>query len=651
MVSLRPDLNGASRYLLLGFFAILSMIAAACGSSDPEIIRETVIVPQTVVVPGAASTVLVPGEIVRETVVVPGAERTVVVVATPTSAPVESAPDPQSSAGTVELVAPNRVGLAMTGVNSADAPDGPWGIAEGFFQPCGPVGADIVCPVLASTWEVASDLSKITFGLKRGVQFHDGWGEMTAEDVVWSFNEIIDPVSIHNQSGDYSANFGKMVLIDSYTVEVPVSNYSVVWNQILFNTFAGTNGTFSKKAFDQMGRDWALENPIATGPFQLELFRPQEIVTLKSFADHHTKPAPVPILNVRDVPEESTRLAMLKTGQADIADISLKRINDLRETGFRTSDSGKASQMAVIFAGNYWEQYDYNCSVGQLSVSCPDITVGVPQLVEPSRDGYTPDEQHPWIGEFGNEASMERARTVRKAMALAIDAPSINEALLNGLGWELFMTSFSTRDPNWDSKWEWQYDPAEAARLLDEANYPVSGGKRFNVNLYITGHAGGPGGTGGEIQSAIGAMWRAIGITTSLDRRDYGTWRPTVVDRSQNQPFLSACGGTDARDSVPWDFPKGVAYTTLSRGGFSCGVEIPFVLEKGLAAGIEPDRVKRVAINTELAEYYAAEWLVPGVVVVPEPLVWNPKKIASWEMRANASGTHIVSLDTIVPVQ
>ena len=189
------------------------------------------------------------------------------------------------------------------------------------------------------------------------------------------------------------------------------------------------------------------------------------------------------------------------------------------------------------------------------------------------------------------------------------------------------------------------------ARILDEAGYEMGSRNRFNVNIYVTGHAGGPGGTAGEIQSAIGAMWGEIGITTSLDRRDYGTWRPTVVDRSQNQPFLSACGGTDARDSVPWDFPKGVTYSSLSRGGFSCAVEIPFVLEKSLEAAIEPDRSRRVAINTELANYYSEQWLVPGIVVVPEPLVWNPKKIASWEMRANASGTHIVSLDTIVPVQ
>ena len=238
-------------------------------------------------------------------------------------------------------------------------------------------------------------------------------------------------------------------------------------------------------------------------------------------------------------------------------------------------------------------------------------------------------------------------------MALALDTKLMNETLLDGLGWELYMNSFSTRDPNWNAKWEWSQDIDEANRLLDEAGYPAEIGRgkyRFQVNLYATPHAGGPGGTAGEIQSAIGAMWGAIGIPTTLQREDYTVWRPTVVERSQNQPFLSACGGTDARDSVPWDFPKGVTYSSLSRGGFSCAMEIPFVLEKQLEAAAEPDRKRRIEINTELAEFYAEQWLVPGITVVPEPLVWNPKKIKSWEMRANASGTHIVSLDTIIPL-
>ena len=594
--------------------------------------------------------VVVEKEVVKE--VEKQVEKIVVATPTPIAEAKMEAPSPQSAPDTAEMAVQNRVGLTMTGLNSTGAPDGPWSIAEGFFQPGGPVGSNIVDPVLAETWTVAEDLSKITVKVKEGVQFHQGWGELTADDLVWSFNDLIAPESVHNQSGDYAAVFEPMVKIDDYTVEIPIKQFTVVWNQAYFNTFAGTNGTFSKKAFDENGREWANENIIGTGPYMLKEFIPQNIVRLESNPVHHIQPAYMPFLNVNEVPEESTRIAMLRNGQADIADVSLKAIRGLLEEGFKMSDSGKAAQEGVFFAGNYWEQYDYNCSQGASSVSCPDITVGEPQQVEVSREGYQPTEQFPWIGEYGNDESMERARIVRTAMSIAIDKETINDVIVDGLGWLVHVNAFSIKSPQWDDKWNIEYDPEEAARLLDEAGYPVaSRGIRFQVDMYVTPHVGGATGTAGEIQAAIGAMWDSLGIRTSLVRHGYPVWRPTVVDRSQNQPFLSACGGTDARDSVPWDFPKGVVFTTLSRGGFSCAMEIPFVLENYLKTAGELDKAQRIANNTELLEYYRHWRLNSGIAAIPEPLVWNPNSISSWEMRANAAGTHIVSLDLIKPAQ
>ncbi|CAI8012148.1 hypothetical protein GBAR_LOCUS7790 [Geodia barretti] len=91
-------------------------------------------------------------------------------------------------------------------------------------------------PVLAETWTVADDWSKVTVKVKEGVQFHRGWGEMTADDLVWSFNDLIAPESVHNQSGDYAAVFEHMLKIDDYTVEVPLKGPNVVWNQAYFKT-------------------------------------------------------------------------------------------------------------------------------------------------------------------------------------------------------------------------------------------------------------------------------------------------------------------------------------------------------------------------------------------------------------------------------
>ena len=44
---------------------------------------------------------------------------------------------------------------------------------------------------IAQSWEIASDLSTLTFKLRPDAKFHKGWGNVTAEDVVWSFESVM----------------------------------------------------------------------------------------------------------------------------------------------------------------------------------------------------------------------------------------------------------------------------------------------------------------------------------------------------------------------------------------------------------------------------------------------------------------------------
>ncbi|WP_347135912.1 ABC transporter substrate-binding protein [[Clostridium] symbiosum] len=48
-------------------------------------------------------------------------------------------------------------------------------------------------PYLAESWETSDDLKTYTFKLREGVQFHYGFGEMKASDVVFSVGRLLDP--------------------------------------------------------------------------------------------------------------------------------------------------------------------------------------------------------------------------------------------------------------------------------------------------------------------------------------------------------------------------------------------------------------------------------------------------------------------------
>ena len=49
-----------------------------------------------------------------------------------------------------------------------------------------------VVPMLAESWDISADGTTWTYHIRKGVQFHKGFGEMTVEDVVFSFGQIRD---------------------------------------------------------------------------------------------------------------------------------------------------------------------------------------------------------------------------------------------------------------------------------------------------------------------------------------------------------------------------------------------------------------------------------------------------------------------------
>ena len=127
-----------------------------------------------------------------------------------------------------------------------------YGVSDNFFTP---KGDNYATPKLAESYELASDMSKVTIKLRRGIQFHYGWGELKAEDVAWSINDAnagITPTSIHSQAGDFAALLGSnpVEALDDHTVELTFSTFDVTWNTNLLNDAGEGISIFSKKACD-----------------------------------------------------------------------------------------------------------------------------------------------------------------------------------------------------------------------------------------------------------------------------------------------------------------------------------------------------------------------------------------------------------------
>ena len=594
---------------------------------------QTVKVVETVVVERQVTQI----EKVVETVVV---EKVVEVEVTPvpmlpaTPTPVPAAkPAPPSKNPSGELVYASAAvsGSIGTGFNAGGlcCNSKALSVTETLWKP---TNEDSATPLIADTWEVAADALSANVKIKQGIPFHTqhgDFGELTADDVVWSFNDT-NPntseeygsglVSITDGSGSWAGFLGLVPLekVDDYTVKINWPAFDPRWQTWFFGQDGLTASIVSKRAFDEMGQDWNSDNLVGTGPFMMTEWVRGDRVVVEALDNHWRKTAQVSKITNLAVPDETVRQAMLSTGEADIADIGLRNIAAMQRIGMTTATAGVANMWSMMFAGNLWEEFHPTTGEKlEINTVVHDIPwIGNPGIARPPRDNNPP-----------GMTDMEQARLVRLAMSVAIDRDKVNEVVFGGLGWPVYNSYFDINNPNWDDKWKVEYDPARAEALLDQAGFPRGdNGIRFEAPMYsweLTRSWSG-------IGDAVAAFWEDIGIKVEVLHYAYAVWRPTLVSKSATAPYIDGCA-VGCRAASPWDWPRESQASALGRGGKSNSIEIPFITKTFQQVSAEPDRQKRIELNNALADYLH-EWVTSaGTVAEPLRVTLNPNSL-SWPM-------------------
>jgi ABC-type transport system substrate-binding protein len=529
----------------------------------------------------------------------------------------------------------------QNGRNQAQSPEliHYYGMGETMFLRA---ADDSTLPWLASEWELASDLSGATLTIQSGVKFHvvDGndFGELTADDVAWSMNDAnaaTNSDSIHGQAGDFAGLWGEWTAVDANTVTFDFTSFDNTWKDDFLNQSGQAFVVFSKKAFEDMGADWVRDNVVATGPYQPTEWLRDTKLTMEAVPNHWKFDAKTSKITILEVSESTTRAAQLRNGEVDVADLVAADAPPFIAGGFGKANTGGGNQEGLFFSGNLWEKYSARPGEGEGEENETLLT----------RDTYTND--FPWIGDpfsTTDTNDMEEARLVRRALAIAIDRESIVENVLSGLGGVNHVQYFSHNHPNWDPKWEYYYDPDEAAQIISDldANYFKGAGSSSNLNgnafeISIYSQDGNAN-IRGEIADAIAGFWSAIGLETYSLKFSYRTFRPGVVARTNVFPWVTQCD--KGVESTPWHFPKGLVESSLTRGGFSCGLESPEITEFYQGMATASDQSEAVRIANEYLDYVYFWNLQPGVVTLPADVYYNPNKIASWDMgKSSTSAT------------
>ncbi len=174
-----------------------------------------------------------------------------------------------------------------------------------------PMPGNPMAPSLAESWTVSADQRVYEFKLREGLQFHNG-DPFTAEDVKFSFLR-------YKGSKILQEKVREVEIVDPHRVRFHLRE---PWPD--FMSFYGTLATGAawivpKRYLEQVGDEGFKKHPIGLGPYKFVSHTPGVELVMEAFEGYWRKVPHVKRLVFKSIPDATTRTAMLKKGEVDIA--------------------------------------------------------------------------------------------------------------------------------------------------------------------------------------------------------------------------------------------------------------------------------------------------------------------------------------------
>src|SRR6476661_213520 len=280
-----------------------------------------------------------------------------------------------------------------------------------------PLPGNDMAPCLAESWKESADGLTYEFKLREGLKFHNG-DPFTAEDVKFSFLRAKGARLLQEKVRDIE-------IVGPYRVRFHLHE---PWPDFMtfYGTFAsGAGWIVPKKYMEQVGPDGFKKNPVGLGPYKFVSHTPGVELVMEANESYWRKMPSVKRLVYKSVVEATTRVAMLKRGEVDLAYLldAPQALELKRDPNFKLAFSGGIG----TFYLDYLDQGD---------------------------------PKSPW-----------HDRRVRLAASHALDRKALSEAETLGAS----RPTGNMVPPKFEFALALEphaYDPARARKLLAEAGYP-----------------------------------------------------------------------------------------------------------------------------------------------------------------------------------
>jgi peptide/nickel transport system substrate-binding protein len=186
---------------------------------------------------------------------------------------------------------------------------------------------------LARKWEMTPDGLTWTFYLRKGVKFHNG-EEVTAKDVKFSLALAVRPDSMLGYAGQFKSTIASVDIKDPYTIVIRCKKPYPYLANLLADVGGPDSSILPKDYFEKVGPDEFAKRPIGSGPYKWHSQMIGSFIKLEATEKHWRDGVPkYKYLTFLLIPEEISRLSMLKTGEAVITFISRENVAGALKAG------------------------------------------------------------------------------------------------------------------------------------------------------------------------------------------------------------------------------------------------------------------------------------------------------------------------------
>src|SRR3954454_5702196 len=180
------------------------------------------------------------------------------------------------------------------------------------------VGFDLqkggIGPGVAQSWELAEDGSTWTFHLRPGQKFHNG-DPLTAQDVKFSLQRQMAPNSTAAAAATLRRTIKSIDVVDDLTVNINTTTPQIGLPPSLSRAVAPEGAVMPKAYIEKVGEDEFRKKPIGRGPWEFVRSVPGDGIEFEAGSTPHPRGTPhFKNLHILLVPEESTRVSMVRTG-------------------------------------------------------------------------------------------------------------------------------------------------------------------------------------------------------------------------------------------------------------------------------------------------------------------------------------------------